>query len=38
VISPRPAREDVADRIDLDGTAGLARPADEDVAHIRVLA
>ena len=37
-IGPRPSREDVADRIDLDGTAGLARPADEQVAHLLVLA
>ena len=37
-IGPRPARENVADRVDLDSTAGLARPADEQVAHLLVLA
>ena len=37
VISPRASGEDISDRVDLDGAACLARPANEQIAHLLVL-
>src|SRR5262245_21124291 len=37
IVGPRPAGEDVADAIDLDATARLPHPANEEIAYLLVL-